>query len=93
MPGAMRGILEVFMWACSGTIPVPRARPPRDGEMNYGNQSADMSLIHRRHTGPRVAFPIRLLPASPHRDAARRSIVLLDTKGHMKNLSWQIPFA
>ena len=40
-------------------IPDPRARQPRDGQMNCGNQPADISMIHRRRKGSRVACPLR----------------------------------
>ncbi len=46
--------------------PRPRARQPRDGQMNCGNQSADISMIHRRYDCLRVALLVRLFVASNH---------------------------
>ena len=36
------------MWASAVMIPDTRARQPRDGPMQCGNQPADISVIHRR---------------------------------------------
>jgi hypothetical protein len=40
-------------------IPDARARQPCDGQMNCGNQSADISMIRRRPNSSRVACPLR----------------------------------
>ena len=86
MPGAMRGILDIFLWA-SSTIPGLRERKPCDGKMNGGNQPADMSMIHRRHSSLTVALPVCLKPlGSVYRSAARMLAVQVDKKGHMKKL-------
>jgi hypothetical protein len=37
-----------------------RERQPRDGYMKCGSQSADISMIHRRHSCLRVAFLVRV---------------------------------
>lgn len=85
MPGAMRGILDIFLWA-SSTIPGLRERKPCDEKMNGGNQPADMSMIHRRHSSLIVALPVCLKPLeSVYRSAARMLAVQVDKKGHMKN--------
>lgn len=49
------------MWASHGMIPDFRARQPRDGPMQCGNQPADISVIHRRlkAAGRRVVHPVR----------------------------------
>jgi hypothetical protein len=41
-------------------IPDTRVRQPRDGQMKCGNQSADISMINRRHKLParRVTRPV-----------------------------------
>jgi hypothetical protein len=54
----MRGILDTFMWASSGMIPVPRPRQPREVKMKCGNQPADIRMIHRRKDLSRVALLI-----------------------------------
>ena len=36
-----------------------RTRQPRDGQMKGGNQPANISMINRRQSVPRVAFPFR----------------------------------
>jgi hypothetical protein len=36
-----------------------RTRQPRDGQMKCGNQPAHISMINRRQSLPRVAFPFR----------------------------------
>jgi hypothetical protein len=46
----MRGTLGLTMCGICVMIPGIRARQPRDGQMNCGNQSAHISLIHRRFT-------------------------------------------
>jgi len=59
-----------------------RARQPRDGQMKCGNQSADISMIHRRHDRRRVAFPVRLFNYIERQHmivkSARKSAVPLD---------------
>jgi hypothetical protein len=54
--------------------------------MNGGNQPADMSMIHRRHSSLNVALPVGL-PAlrNTYRSSARTVLGRLDKKGHMKN--------
>ena len=56
--GTMRGILDRAMWASLAMIPGTRVRQPRDGPMNCGIQPANISMIHRRNTRPRVALPL-----------------------------------
>jgi hypothetical protein len=53
------GILEHVMWASFGVISELRTRQPRDGQMKCGNQPANISMINRRQSLPRVAFPFR----------------------------------
>ena len=57
----VRGTLERPMWASTAMIPDTRARQPRDGPMQCGNQPADISVIHRRYSSARrVPHPVRI---------------------------------
>jgi len=72
------------MWASTAMIPDPRARQPRDGPMQCGNQSADISVIHRRYKLRASRSPSGADP-QPNTHLVRKiaSIILapVDTKG------------
>jgi len=68
-------------------IPDTRVRQPRDGPMKCGNQSADISMIHRRYSCRRVALLVRCPIASMFAvrswHFARRALCHLTGSGHI----------
>src|ERR1022692_4115550 len=68
-----------------------RTRQPRDGQMKCGNQPANISMINRRQSLPRVAFPFRceIQPIrnrrhlNPSADPRALRSCLLTARGHI----------
>ena len=87
----VRGTLERPMWASTAMIPDTRARQPRDGPMQCGNQPADISVIHRRYKLRASRSPsgaILTVTFTPRRKIARDTPASLDAGRPYQSLAW-----
>jgi len=77
------------MWASTAMIPDTRARQPRDGLMQCGNQPADISVIHRRSKLRASRSQSRAIPSHTHhgRRLPELCLSLLTPQGHIRTYS------